>query len=137
MNNIIFYSTLEQNSLSNPISENQVNALIYAIRTKDKAGTNKIVTEICGALTEQNVSLYSFRIMYNKIVNILLSELKVDKESVDKFFDLLEIHRCENKAEATFFSLRPRNPACLHRKGSHTIIFHGIIYFCVFTGAEI
>ncbi|MBR2036377.1 MAG: helix-turn-helix transcriptional regulator [Lachnospiraceae bacterium] len=81
------------------LPDSYLQRLKQAIRTGDKGAVEHTVKDICGKLNREKVSLYSFRIFYNDIIHVLLSEWKGDKAGVDDFYNVFTLSRCTNIQE--------------------------------------
>lgn len=57
------------------------------------------VKDICSKLNKENVSLYAFRIFYNDVIHILLSEWKGDRTQFDNFYNVFILSQCLNIQE--------------------------------------
>lgn len=57
------------------------------------------VLDICSKLNKENVSLYAFRIFYNDVIHILLSEWKGDRTQFDNFYNVFILSQCLNIQE--------------------------------------
>lgn len=79
--------------------EESLRELRRAIGTWEAPAVEQALRELCGRLERQNVSLYVFRMVYNDILQIFLSESKVDKLLLDKFFNAFTISQCSSADE--------------------------------------
>ncbi len=79
--------------------EGSFRSLRRAVGTWDAGAVEKALREICGLLEAENVSLYAFRMVYNDILQVFLSESKVDKLLLDKFFNAFTISQCSSAGE--------------------------------------
>jgi len=100
---IIFFTELERNEFINPISESDLKQLKYSIRMKDEAGMEKMVRSICDAVKTEKVSLYTFKVFYNNLINMLLMEWKEEKLAPEKLFNVFSVSQCMNKND--FYNL--------------------------------
>lgn len=94
--NIIRFSFVSQKDYVGLLPENYLQRLRYAIRNGDKIAVEVAVSDICSRIKRENVSLYAFRIFYNDIIQILLSELKNDKVRFDNFYNVFTLSQCLN-----------------------------------------
>lgn len=93
---LIRFSDVVQKEYVSLVPENYLQRLRYAIRTCDKDAAEIAVKDICCKINGENVSLYTFRIFYNEIIHILLSECKGDKERLDNFYNVFTLSQCLN-----------------------------------------
>lgn len=79
--------------------EESFRQLRRAVGTWEAPAVERALRELCSLLERQNVSLYAFRMVYNDILQIFLSESKVDKLLLDKFFNAFTISQCSSADE--------------------------------------
>lgn len=79
--------------------EESFRELRRAVSTWEAPAVEVALRELCSQLERQNVSLYAFRMVYNDILQIFLSESKVDKLLLDKFFNAFTISQCSSADE--------------------------------------
>lgn len=91
---IIRFSEVAQREYVSLLPEIYSQQLKYAIRTRDKGAVELVVKDICSKLKEDNVSLYAFRIFYNDIIHILLSEWKGSQEKFNHFYNVFILSQC-------------------------------------------
>ena len=100
---IVRFSELEQKDYINPISDNLLRRLVHAIHMKDKSAVERVAKEICDGLNDTRASLYAFKIVYHKIVTVLLNEWKDDKVGFEEFFNMFTMSQCGNRED--FYNL--------------------------------
>lgn len=93
---IIRFAEVAQKDYGSLLPENCLYRLKYAIRTGDKPGVEAVVKDICERMTGENASLYAFRMLYNDIINVLLSEWKGAKTGLDDFYNVFTLSQCLN-----------------------------------------
>lgn len=96
---IIRFSEVAHNEYVSLLPESYLQRLKYAIRTGDKKAAELTVKDICKKLNGEKVSLYSFRIFYNDIIQILLSEWKGERIQFDNFYNVFTLSQCLNLQE--------------------------------------
>lgn len=70
--------------------------LRQAIKNSDKDEVHFVVKDICQKLKEENASLYAYRILYDDILQILMSEWKNDKFRFEQFCNVFTLSQCFN-----------------------------------------
>lgn len=93
---LIRFSDVVQKEYVSLVPENYLQRLRYAIRTCDKDAAEIAVKDICSKINGENISLYTFRIFYNEIIHILLSECKNNNERLDNFYNVFTLSQCLN-----------------------------------------
>jgi len=93
---IIRFLDVAQKEHLSLIPESDLHRLKSAIRTNNKAAVVTAVNDICGKIGSENASLYAFRLFYNNIIHILMSEWKGDKEKLDNFYNIFTLSQCLN-----------------------------------------
>ena len=94
--NIIRFSEVVQKDDVSRISENYLHRLKFAIQNSDKKGVRMAVKDICSQMKGENASLYAFRILYNDIIHVLLSEWRGDKNELNDFYNVFTLSKCLN-----------------------------------------
>lgn len=94
--NIIRFSEVAQKDYVNMIPENYLYRLRYAIQNSDKRGVEVSVRDICNQVSGKNASLYAFRVLYNDIIHVLLSEWRGDKNELNDFYNVFTLSKCLN-----------------------------------------
>ncbi len=95
-NNIIRFSEVVQKDYIGRIPGNYLQRLRYAIQNNDKKGMRVAVKDICSQMNGENASLYAFRILYNDIIHVLLSEWPGDKNELNDFYNVFTLSKCLN-----------------------------------------
>lgn len=93
---IIRFCQVSQKDYASLLPENYLYRLRYAIRTGDRAGMEAAVKDICQRMKGENASLYVFRILYNDIIHVLLSEWKGAQSKLDSFYNVFTLSQCLN-----------------------------------------
>ena len=96
---VIRFAEVSQKEYVSLLPESYLQRLKYAIRTGDKKAVEVTVKDICSKLNKENVSLYAFRIFYNDVIHILLSEWKGDRTQFDNFYNVFILSQCLNIQE--------------------------------------
>lgn len=96
---IIHFSEVAQKEYISMLPDSYLQRLKQAIRSSDKAAVETTIKDICRKFNGENVSLYSFRVFYNDIINILLSEWKGNTTQLDNFFNVFTLSKCSNLEE--------------------------------------
>lgn len=96
---VIRFTEVSQKEYVNLLPESYLQRLKYAIRTGDNKAMETTVKDICSKLNKENVSLYAFRIFYNDVIHILLSEWQGDRTQFDNFYNVFILSQCLNIQE--------------------------------------
>ena len=93
---IIRFRDVAQKDYINLLQENYLQRLKYAIRASDNTAVEVAVKDICNKISGENVSLYTFRILYNDIIHVLLAEWTGDKSEFENFYSVFSLSQCYN-----------------------------------------
>ena len=93
---LIRFTDVVQQDYVNLVPDNYLQRLKSAIRSCDVNAVEIAVRDICNKINGENASLYTFRIFYNDIIHILLSEWKGDKEKLNSFYNVFTLSQCLN-----------------------------------------
>lgn len=96
---VIRFSEVSQKEYVSILPESYLQRLKQAIRGGDQNAAEITVKDICNKLNREKVSLYSFRIFYNDVIHILLSEWKDDKAQFNDFYNVFTLSQCQNLQE--------------------------------------
>lgn len=96
---IIRFTEVAHEEYVSILPESYLKRLKQDIRTGEKQAVEQTVKDICSKLNREKVSLYSFRIFYNDIIHLLLSERKGDKAEFDHLYNVFTLSRCTNLQE--------------------------------------
>lgn len=94
--NIIRFSEAAQKEYTNMLPDNYLYRLRYAIQSSDKKGVATVVEDICNQMSGEKASLYAFRVLYNDIIHVLLSEWRGDKNELNDFYNVFTLSKCLN-----------------------------------------
>lgn len=94
--NIIRFSEVSQKDYVPIIPENYLYRLRYAIQNSDKKNVQVAVRDICNQMSGEKASLYAFRVLYNDIIHVLLSEWRGDKNELNDFYNVFTLSKCLN-----------------------------------------
>lgn len=95
---IRFVDVVQEDYTSIPL-EKYLRGLKYAISTGNKEAVETAAEDICQKIKGENVSLYAFRMLYNDILQVLVSECRGDKLLLDKFYNAFTLSQCMNIKE--------------------------------------
>jgi len=93
---IIRFGDVAQKEHLSLIQESDLQRLRSAIRTSNKDAVVTAVDDICGKIAGENASLYAFRLFYNDIIHILISEWKENQERINNFYNIFTLSQCLN-----------------------------------------
>lgn len=71
-------------------------SLKSAIWTGDEREVDRAVREICSRMKQENQSLLAFRILYNDLVHMLLTEFQDEGEKVRELYNVFTLSQCLN-----------------------------------------
>ncbi len=93
---IIRFAEVVKKEYRNLLPDNYLQRLRYAIRAGDETAVEIAVKDICNKMNGENASLYTFRILYNDIIHVLLSEWTGDKTEFENFYSVFSLTQCLN-----------------------------------------
>lgn len=93
---IIRFGNVVQKDYINLLQDNYLQRLKYAIRASDKTAVEVAVKDICNKMSGENASLYTFRLLYNDIIRVLLAEWTGDKSEFENFYSVFSLSQCYN-----------------------------------------
>lgn len=93
---IIYFSEIAQSDQVNLVPDTYLHRLKYAIRSTDVEAVEIVVGEICHQINRENVSLHAFRIFYNQIIHMLMSEWPGIEEQMGKYYNIFTLSQCMN-----------------------------------------
>ena len=96
---MIRFSEVTQREYVGLLPDSYLQRLKQAIRSGDRKAVEATIKDICGKLNQENVSLYAFRVFYNDIIRILLSEWKGDRTHFDNFYNVFVLSQCQSIKE--------------------------------------
>lgn len=94
--NIIRFREVSQKDYVSFLPENYLYRLRYAIQNNDKKSVETAVMDICNQMNSGKASLYAFRILYNDIIHVLLTEWRGDKNELNDFYNVFTLSKCLN-----------------------------------------
>lgn len=93
-NKIIWYSEIKQTGYVDVLPENYLQNFHHAIRHRDKEGVKHAVEAICIKMTKESPSLMTFRLLYNDILHIIISEWKEELGDVENIYNVFTLSQC-------------------------------------------
>lgn len=93
---IIYYVDVSSAEHVRLVPESYLQQLKTAIIRGDISAVEIAVTDICNMFNGENVSLYAFRIFYNDIISVLISEWNGEKIRLDDFYNVFTLSQCMN-----------------------------------------
>ena len=93
---IIYFKDVSSAEHVRLVPESYVQQLKTAIIRADLGAVEVAVTDICNMFNGENVSLYAFRMFYNDIISVLLSEWNGDRIRLDNFYNVFTLSQCMN-----------------------------------------
>lgn len=92
--NIIRFADVIKNEYVSRLPENSLQNLKYVIRMGNREGVESVISDICTKMYGENASLYSFRILCNDIIQILLSEWNDDTMQFGNLYNVFTLSQC-------------------------------------------
>lgn len=98
MNNdkVIRFQDIFQNDYDDLLPEDYLKRLRQAIYDGNKNTIDVMMKELNSRIKEENVSLYSLRVLYNNILRMLISEWESDDRKIEKFYNVFTLSQCVN-----------------------------------------
>jgi len=96
---IIRFSAIVKEDYKKLPMENYFQDLKYALSAGSQELVGRAVCAICEKLESENVSLYVFRMIYNDVLQVLISECKGDKSWLDKYYNAFTVSQCTTITE--------------------------------------
>lgn len=93
---IIYFTEINRDDYVNLMPDMYLHRLKYAIRSSDMAAVEVVVGDICNQLSRENVSLHAFRVFYNQIIHLLMSEWKGMEEQIGRYYNTFTLSQCMN-----------------------------------------
>lgn len=93
---IIYYKEVKeaQSGDTDVLSDAYLQKLRYAIKSRNREAVSQAITDICRRMTEAKPSLYTFRLIYNDILHILITEWKGQKEEAESLYNVFTLSQC-------------------------------------------
>lgn len=93
-NKIIRFHEVAQAESVKTISESYLQNLRYALRNRDKDRVRQTIEDICVKMTKESPSLFTFRLLYNDIIHVLISEWKGENTGAESFYNVFTLSQC-------------------------------------------
>lgn len=93
---IIYFKDVSSAEHVRLVPESYLQQLKAAIIRADSSAVEIAVTDICNMFNGENVSLYAFRMFYNDIISVLISEWNGDRIRLDNFYNVFTLSQCMN-----------------------------------------
>lgn len=91
---IIRYESLADRKEVHLLPENYLKRLKNAIRTGQEKEADGIVEEICQRLKRENYTLLTFRLLYNDIIHMLVSEWNIGEGDFKNIYSVFTLSQC-------------------------------------------
>lgn len=78
----------------NVLPDSYLQKLRQALRSRDKAGVERAVEDICMRMTKKSPSLPMFRLLYNDIIHVLISEWKAESAGLESIYNVFTLSQC-------------------------------------------
>jgi len=92
--NIIRFRNIIQYDYTELLPDNYLAKLRKAIYASDKNAIDVLILEIYNIIKDKKVSLYSTRVFYNKILQMLIAEWNGDDSAIEKFYNVFSLTQC-------------------------------------------
>lgn len=76
------------------IQDVYVHQLKNAIQYEDEEGVKEVIHDICNSLKTQQQTLFTFRILYNDIIHMMISEWNRNRPSFDHIYNVFTLSQC-------------------------------------------
>ncbi len=93
-NKIIRFSEVSAAEPAAVLSEAHLQNLRYALKNRDKEAVRRSIEEICMKMTKESPSLFTFRMLYNDIIHVLIAEWKGDSAEVTGLYNVFALSQC-------------------------------------------
>ncbi len=93
-NKIIRFDQADTGGEVNVLPDSYLQNLRYALRSRDKDAVREAISQICVKMTKESPSLYAFRILYNDIIHVMLSEWKEGAGTTENFYNVFALSQC-------------------------------------------
>lgn len=75
----------------NVLPDSYLQKLKAALRSRDKAAVEQAVEDICRRMTKKSPSLPLFRLLYNDIIHVLISEWKAENTGLESIYNVFTL----------------------------------------------
>lgn len=93
-NKIIRFHEVSQTESVKILSEAYLQNLRHALRNRDKDRVKQTIEDICIKMTKESPSLFTFRLLYNDIIHVLMSEWKGENTGAESFYNVFTLSQC-------------------------------------------
>lgn len=93
-NKIIRFGDVALTDVVNVLPDSYLQKLKAALRGRDKAAVEQAVEDICQRMTKKSPSLPLFRLLYNDIIHVLISEWKAENTGLESIYNVFTLSQC-------------------------------------------
>lgn len=93
-NKIIRFGDVALTDVVNVLPDSYLQKLKAALRSRDKAAVEQAVEDICQRMTKKSPSLPLFRLLYNDIIHVLISEWKAENTGLESIYNVFTLSQC-------------------------------------------
>jgi len=93
---IIYFNEIDTNNYENILPEYYLQRLKNEIQNGNTEGVENVVMDICNKISGESVSLYTFRMVHNEIIRVLLTEWSKNQIKSDKYYNVFMLSQCVN-----------------------------------------
>ena len=93
-NKIIRFGDVALTDVVNVLPDSYLQKLKAALRSRDKAAVEQAVEDICRRMTKKSPSLPLFRLLYNDIIHVLISEWKAENTGLESIYNVFTLSQC-------------------------------------------
>ena len=93
-NKIIRFEDVSLEDVGNVLPDSYLQKLRQALRSRDKAAVEQAVEDICMRMTKKSPSLPMFRLLYNDIIHVLISEWKAENTGLESIYNVFTLSQC-------------------------------------------
>jgi AraC-like DNA-binding protein len=92
--NILSFKDLVNSNNESTFPRMYIDALKNALRQGDEEGMNSVIDEIFRHLRSSGQSLFTFRVLYNDIISVLINEWSPCNLEIHKLYDIFTLSHC-------------------------------------------
>jgi len=93
-NKIIRFREVASISELNVLPDAYLQKLQSVLKHRDKEGITQAVEDICRKMTKESPSLFAFRLLYNRIIHVLVTEWNGGKGEAESLYNALALSQC-------------------------------------------
>ncbi|MCD7862539.1 MAG: helix-turn-helix domain-containing protein [Lachnospiraceae bacterium] len=91
---ILRFDELNQTESSDVLPDYYLQNLKMALKNRDKDAVTRAVDDICRRMTKENISLFTFRLIYSEILHVLFTEWKGQDAASVELYNVFTLSQC-------------------------------------------